>query len=372
MESVLTAFVILFLVLFAALTLSQVIVNSQETLSVAWQEMEARTDEQARTSLTPLDAYTSESGTLLTVSLHNDGRVKLADFDLWDVIVQYTAAAGYQIGWLPYDIAPPTDNRWHVSEISFREDDEQFEPGILNPGEDLHMLVRVAPPVQPGEGVQVVVSPGTGFSLPVMFLGNYPPELVINSGLTLASGSSAPVISSLLAVTDADDSADALVYEVSAAPQQGELNLGDTFTQAEIDAGELIYSHTGSGDDVFQFTVTDGKDVIGVYDFVIDADVPPVLITNSGLTLTSGGSWIIDTSLLEISDPDTLPEDLVYTVIGDPQQGILTLGDSFTQADLNAGHLIYNHTGAGSDSFTFTISDGVTTSGPYTFTIMVY
>lgn len=372
MESVLTAFVILFLVLFAALTLSQAIVASQESLSVAWQEMEARVDTQARTSLSTLDAYTSEAGALLNVSLRNDGRIKLADFDVWDVIVQYSSAAGYHLGWLPYDIAPPTANRWQISGISFREGVEQFEPGILNPGEDLLVQVRVTPPVAPGAGIQVVLVPGTGVSLPVIFLGNHPPELVINSGLTLTSGGSAPITTNLLAVTDADDRPSGLVYEVTTAPEQGTLSLGDTFTQDEIDTGALIYEHSGAGDDVFRFSVTDGKDVIGIYDFVITADVAPALVTNSGLTLTSGGSWIIDAGLLAASDPDTLAADLVYTITAAPEQGTLTLGATFTQADLDAGHLIYQHTGTGSDSFSFTVSDGVTTTGPYTFNVMVY
>src|SRR4030065_86432 len=41
----------------------------------------------------------------------------------------------------------------------------------------------------------------------------------------------------------------------------------------------------------------------------------------------------------------------------------------FPQADIDNGLLAYSHTGDGSDSFQFTISDGKDTFGPYTFTI---
>jgi hypothetical protein len=80
-------------------------------------------------------------------------------------------------------------------------------------------------------------------------------------------------------------------------------------------------------------------------------------------------------------DLDHAPAQLTYTVTTAPQYGHLELTTapgvaitSFTQADLDAGHLIYVHDGTAttSDSFTFTVSDPAGgTLGATTFTVAV-
>jgi Ca2+-binding RTX toxin-like protein len=91
----------------------------------------------------------------------------------------------------------------------------------------------------------------------------------------------------------------------------------------------------------------------------------PTLNLNTGLTLDEGTSSTITSAQLQVSDPDSDP--ISYTLTAVPTSGTLTLNgtalsvsSTFTQADLNAGLLIYTHAGSEttSDSFSFSITDG--------------
>lgn len=375
METVLASIIVIFLILFAVLTLSQALVSAQDVLGESWQEMEARLAAQTRTRLTVVDAYSGEMGTVLTFVLRNDGAVRLSDFERWDVFAQYYDGSDtYHVGWLPYSTSVPTANEWTVAGIYLDEGeavDEVFEPGICNPGEALVLQLRVSPAVAPGAAIQTTLATPNGISASTVFTGNYPPLLVSNLGLAVASGATGVINTAQLETTDEDGLPADLVYTVTVPPTQGALSLGDTFTQIDLDSGLLSYTHTGSGDDGFQFSVSDGHDTIGTYFFEITVSVSPVMMTNLGLTIASGGAGLIDSTLLETTDADNLPAELSYTVTSAPMQGALSLGSAFTQGDINGGLLSYTHTGSGSDSFAFTVSDGVSTIGPYTFPITV-
>jgi hypothetical protein len=102
-----------------------------------------------------------------------------------------------------------------------------------------------------------------------------------------------------------------------------------------------------------------------------------VLAANTGLTLNRGSSALITTSMLETTDIDDAPADLVYTVTTAPTHGTLLVSGSpvsqFTQQQLSAGLVSYQHDGTAtlSDSFGFTVDDGEGTSSPGTFSISV-
>jgi hypothetical protein len=93
----------------------------------------------------------------------------------------------------------------------------------------------------------------------------------------------------------------------------------------------------------------------------------PSLATNAGSVVVQGLTDIITSAELQVTDSDNTPDQLVYTVTSLPQNGHLELTTApgvvitrFTQADINAGRLMFVHSGAvgASDSFTFTVSDG--------------
>jgi len=103
---------------------------------------------------------------------------------------------------------------------------------------------------------------------------------------------------------------------------------------------------------------------------LITVSVPPVLAMNSGLTLPANTSAAITTAMLNTTDVDNSASQLVYTIVTLPAQGSLSK-TTFTQADIDSGSFQYTHVGAGPDSFTFKVSDGVSEIGPFTFNISV-
>jgi Cadherin-like len=102
-----------------------------------------------------------------------------------------------------------------------------------------------------------------------------------------------------------------------------------------------------------------------------------VLATNNGLTLGRGANGAIAASLLETTDIDDVPADLVYTVTSGPTHGTLLVSGSpvaqFTQQQINSGLVSYQHNGTAtlSDSFGFTVDDGEGTASSATFAITI-
>ena len=112
-------------------------------------------------------------------------------------------------------------------------------------------------------------------------------------------------------------------------------------------------------------------------------DTPPSLVANNVLTVDSGSTNVITTSLLQANDVESDPSLVIYTIAADggpPHEGYLQLngtnlsaGSTFSQADINAGNVSYvqsvNGDCATSDGFTFFVNDsdgGVAHDGSYT------
>ena len=151
MESLIAVIAAITLLLVGGLTIFQTAVSTQDEIMVSWQEMEERIDDQARTILTPITATTKSAGSIVEVTFRNDGSVKLADFDNWDVILQYyTDTPTYETDWYPYTDSFLSNNQWTMVGIymdAATTTAEIFEPGILNPGEELVMQIQVMPTV---------------------------------------------------------------------------------------------------------------------------------------------------------------------------------------------------------------------------------
>jgi hypothetical protein len=89
----------------------------------------------------------------------------------------------------------------------------------------------------------------------------------LSGGNPVFAGSTQVISSSELRVDDPDDAADALVYDVTAAPVSGRLELAGSpgvaigsFTQADLDAGRVVYVRVAAlaSSDAFGFQVLDG------------------------------------------------------------------------------------------------------------------
>jgi hypothetical protein len=149
MESLITLIVVVTLILTAGLNVFQTSLETQETLMVSWQEMEERTDDRVRTSLKPISATVQNNGNTVQLILKNDGTTQLTDFDEWDLFLHYyDTGNSYHTDWYPFTTGLPGSNQWTIAGIytDFSSNlPELYEPGILNPDEELIIQLQIAP-----------------------------------------------------------------------------------------------------------------------------------------------------------------------------------------------------------------------------------
>ena len=153
------------------------------------------------------------------------------------------------------------------------------------------------------------------------------------------------------------------------------------FTTA--DHGRVVYNDDGTftytpqadffGTDHFSYSamVAQGDDDRRVGRAIVTIEVDSIndlpVLTHSGLTVLEGGQTAVSTALLRAVDVEQGTTALVFTLVSLPDHGsllknsqVLTIGQRFSQADVDAGRLIYQHDGSElpHDAFKFSLSDG--------------
>jgi hypothetical protein len=94
----------------------------------------------------------------------------MADFEKWDVIVQYYDDSGdYQIVWLPYNELGAGIYEWEVGWIRLNGQAETFEPNVLNPGEQIMIKTWLDPSVGANTTNMVVISTPNGITSSTYF-----------------------------------------------------------------------------------------------------------------------------------------------------------------------------------------------------------
>ncbi len=163
------------------------------------------------------------------------------------------------------------------------------------------------------------------------------------------------------------DPGDSLVYRITAGDPGGIFAIDASGNITVADGSQLDFESSASRTLTVQVTDSGGlTDTATIAVGINDVNDAPVL-TNTGATVAEGSSEIIDSAELRATDQDNSPLQLVYTVTAGPANGFLALATSptipvntFTQADIAAGQLIYVHDGSNTtgDQFTFDLSDG--------------
>jgi len=173
MDNVIAAFILVILLMFVGFSIFESILEAQDMYQVSWQEMEERMNDQTHTGLSMVNAEVKNFGSTVELTLRNEGTTKMADFDQWDLIVHhYSTGAIYHIERLENSDVEPLAGEWFVAGFYLDAaalEDEVYEPGIFNPGEEMLIRFRVNPSVDTGTSNLAVVATENGLVLPVQF-----------------------------------------------------------------------------------------------------------------------------------------------------------------------------------------------------------
>ncbi|MBT3223555.1 MAG: hypothetical protein HN348_31170, partial [Proteobacteria bacterium] len=156
-----------------------------------------------------------------------------------------------------------------------------------------------------------------------------PPSAGGSLTISVTEGATVTVSNTVLAATDVDDGAEALTWTLDAVPSDGKLyvdgsflDVGDTFTQEQVDSGLLLLLHDGSESqsDVFELSLDDGEVGNPITGVMVDIEViaiddMPVLFVGT-LVVAEGGLVTFSTGTVDATDPDTGREDLEFNVTG--------------------------------------------------------
>ncbi|MEW6776944.1 MAG: cadherin-like domain-containing protein, partial [Bdellovibrionota bacterium] len=262
----------------------------------------------------------------------------------------------------------------------------QLGTGLLTVGglvggtdNDGTLVVRSGNPVQMTFVDPIAFNGATAVPVPVppVIVGNRAPVLAAIANITVGQGG--PVSAPQVTASDLDTT-DTLTFAV--------LNKPAWLLFTDNGDGTLDWSGTGPGTPgTFNITVqvTDsGTPTASDSQAVTVTVVPnlaPTLVNNTGLIVAEGAAGIIGSAVLLYNDADNTAAQLTYTLVTPPLYGQVRLGGSpvgvsgtFTQADINANQVDYLHDGTDgqpSDSFGFSLSDGINTISGQTFVFTI-
>lgn len=229
------------------------------------------------------------------------------------------------------------------------------------------------------------------------------PVVVTNAGIQLEYGEEKVITQSVLLATDVDNTIDSIFFIVVALPKKGVLKLcndqtdsnqcrdlwaGQNFTQTDVNNNRVKYVHTnslsGSEFDSFMFVLSDGlhKEHVQTFNIqILNSKRANIALLNKGINLREGDRVTLTTDVLSASDGSTRPEEIVFAIIRPPHLGQIEFIDkdlipisSFTQLELSSGKIVFNHLTKADfteDSFTFTVTNGMSHTNDAEFTFRV-
>jgi hypothetical protein len=137
-------------------------------ISQTLSQSEVRHGAQNRTDLTVTDTDIDPTGANITITVENDGETPITAFAQVDVMLQYFDAVGtrYDV-WVPYTAGALSANTWTTGAFS----NDVIQPGILNTGESVEILIRVNPVVGAGTTNLFIVGTERGVTTQTYFAG---------------------------------------------------------------------------------------------------------------------------------------------------------------------------------------------------------
>ncbi|XP_004594747.2 chondroitin sulfate proteoglycan 4 [Ochotona princeps] len=244
-----------------------------------------------------------------------------------------------------------------LATFSWREVEEQRIRYLHDGSETLaDSFVLVANASELGRQSQPVT-----LAINILPVNDQPPILATNTGLQMWEGATVPIPAEALRGTDGDSAPQDLVYAIE-QPSNGRVVLRTapamevrSFSQAQLDAGLVLFSHTGALDGGFHFSLSDGQHISSRHFFRVMARKQVLLSLDGSRTMTvcpGSVQALSSQSLRASSSAGTDPHALLFQVLAGPRLGQLlhsrrdsiqeALGN-FTQAEVYAGKVLYEH-----------------------------
>ncbi|KPK34237.1 MAG: hypothetical protein AMK70_08090, partial [Nitrospira bacterium SG8_35_1] len=183
------------------------------------------------------------------------------------------------------------------------------------------------------------------------------PTQTNNTGSTIVEGGTDTISNTELRYDDSEQPATSVTYTINSGPTNGQFELTTnpgvavtTWTQAQIDANQVVYVHDGSNttSDSITFTVDDGQgNALAGQSFSITVtavdDDAPTQVNNTGSTIAEGGTDTITNTELRYDDSEQPATSVTYTINSGPSNGQFELTTNpgvavttWTQAQIDA------------------------------------
>ena len=165
MAAAVVSIICIALIVIGGMTLSQGILTSSDSAALSVNTISVREGDIMRTNINILRAAELTWGNDLRIIVKNTGQTKLSSYDKWDLIVTYVDTVGsIHTTWLLYTAdTVPGNNEWTRAKIGLEGPYEYFEPGILNPGEEMTMLAHLDPKPGAANGSVSLTTPNGVF-----------------------------------------------------------------------------------------------------------------------------------------------------------------------------------------------------------------
>ncbi|WP_372846874.1 Ig-like domain-containing protein [Pontiella sp.] len=249
-----------------------------------------------------------------------------------------------------------------ISFSSFTNGAVNFDLNNVTANYTVDLTVLSNYPVLPDLATMLFIKPDNAGSSNRWNVDGVEVSYVVNTGVNEAPSADAQSITTFpdtavdITLTGSDPELSNLTYNVESLPIHGDLVGGTNMWTYTPDSGFV-------GVDSFTFSVSDGE--LGSAAATVTINVTnqmPVAIAQSVDVYRYGSVNIT----LSGSDPDSGPSNLTYAVFSPPANGSLATNGSLP----NLTYTLENNA-AESDSFTFSVHDGLATSDPVTVTINV-
>ena len=148
------------------------LVTTFEQITDSWTVRQDRWEREADTKIAAPPGQWAVEEPTVKITVSNTGKVQFGRFADWDVIFEIQQNPGLGIAYLTYTSTPLGTNEWTVDGI-YRDAAtlaaETVDPGILNPGEEMVLEAKPAPPVVLNTFDRAIVSTPSGVAAEVVF-----------------------------------------------------------------------------------------------------------------------------------------------------------------------------------------------------------